>query len=106
MQAARASLDRENPEHQLFGQPLAEVDDHDPVAAEYRQKRALEGPQREFDRRSRYRDATEGAEPSHPETKVTVAKPDLRQLDTDAGGDSLPHDRHFGSKGIAFTPEE
>jgi hypothetical protein len=36
---------------------------------------------------------------------VTVAKPDLRQFDANASGDSLPHHRHLGGEGIAFAPE-
>jgi hypothetical protein len=36
---------------------------------------------------------------------VTIAKPDLRQLDANAGGDPLPHRCHLGSEGIAFALE-
>jgi hypothetical protein len=32
-----------------------------------------------------------------------MAQPDFRQLDTDAGGDSLPQNRHFGGQSIALT---
>ena len=34
-----------------------------------------------------------------------MAEPDFRQLDADAGGDSLPQNRHFFCHSVALAPQ-
>ncbi len=34
-----------------------------------------------------------------------MAEPDFRQLDADAGGDSLPQNRHFCCHSVALAPQ-
>jgi len=53
---------------ELFGKPLAEVDDDDPLTWEDPQQRAFERAQSKLDGCSRYRYAAKRAQLAHPKT--------------------------------------
>ena len=105
VEAARRSLNRQHFEDQLLGQPLSEIDDHDSMARKHPQKWAAECAERELDSGPRHWDADQRTELAHPEPDMAVTQSDLRQLETDAGRNALPHHRHLCGQRIALTLE-
>ena len=105
VETAGGSLDRQNLERQLLRQPLSEVRNTAPLARQHLPEGTIDRLERELERGYRHWNATESAEPSHPKADMSVTEPDLRELETDARGDSLPQNRHFRRQRIALTPQ-
>jgi len=105
VEAAGGSLDRQYLEHQLLRQPLAKINDHDPITWEHPQYRIIESLKGEYDRGPRHRDATQRTKLPHPKPDVAVSQSDLRHLETDSSRDTFPDNSHLGGERIALPPE-